>query len=536
MRERVVQSGTYLFLGKGLGIVVRIVGVFTVLYLVAPFEYGKFAAVAAILIYVTTVLQLGVDVHLIRREGEDSTRYYHVANSLLGLVGIGAATIMIAASPLLERLVGIEGLRRVAIPFFLGVPLFLLSIVPRARLERALEFKKVALIELSCQVIYYATAISLALAGMGVWALVIGWWTMVLAGYVLLSWHARLWPGFRWMGPALRDMLRFGLGYSSAVAALQLRLLVNPLVVAPILGAEAVAVIAVMQNLVETLSLPKEVLRRMSVSVLSKAQRYPARALSFISRGMVFLVVSLGFMYLAFAQTGHWVLPLVLRQEYLRILDIFPFVALGLLASHMFTAHIAALHVVRRNLTVTAFYLCYNGLLITWAWALVPSMGLLGYALAYWGAIPALPILHSAVARQIGVPRYAATCLWLPAFAFALLIGVPLPYLEFRLGWWAAFALLLPLLYSPARAQIAEMVAAFLDHLHLRRRLSDMPSRVPRRERGPTLHGLVSEGAWSAAGKASCPAAGPEPGRGQAPRQSRVAVDCAGKGSRCEPV
>lgn len=49
-----------------------------------------------------------------------------------------------------------------------------------ARLERALAYRRLALIELAAQMAFYLVALTLAYRGLGVWAPIGGWWVAEL--------------------------------------------------------------------------------------------------------------------------------------------------------------------------------------------------------------------------------------------------------------------------------------------------------------------------------------------------------------------
>ncbi len=74
-----------------------------------------------------------------------------IAAALAGLWGAGLAFLVL---PFIERWVRLEGFGPLALVMFAGLPVHLLSQVPQACLERALDFRSVALVELSIQIIF----------------------------------------------------------------------------------------------------------------------------------------------------------------------------------------------------------------------------------------------------------------------------------------------------------------------------------------------------------------------------------------------
>src|SRR5439155_21822008 len=68
--------------------------------------------------------------------------------------------------------------------------------VPLARLQRALDFRRCALVEGTQGLCYPMVTIPLAIAGAGVWALVVGWAGAsaagVVAGVTVCAWRSQL--------------------------------------------------------------------------------------------------------------------------------------------------------------------------------------------------------------------------------------------------------------------------------------------------------------------------------------------------------
>src|SRR5207249_3389135 len=95
-----------------------------------------------------------------------------------------------------------------------SVPFTLLAAPALASLERALNYKTVAIIEMFGQFLYYGIALVLAVAGAGVWAptaAYFSWQVWLLASTYVA---ARYRPSFVWRGRLVREMLGYGSSYS----------------------------------------------------------------------------------------------------------------------------------------------------------------------------------------------------------------------------------------------------------------------------------------------------------------------------------
>src|SRR5215212_185077 len=151
LRSRVLRGGFYLILRQGLGIIVSTVGLILLTRTIGPEAYGLFAAASGIYMYLFTLSGWGVNIYLVRHEGEPQLQDYHQAFSLLLLLGLAGAGLAILLLPLIQAWVHLEGFSPLAATLFAGLPVALLSKVPGARLERTLDYRRISTIELSAQ-------------------------------------------------------------------------------------------------------------------------------------------------------------------------------------------------------------------------------------------------------------------------------------------------------------------------------------------------------------------------------------------------
>lgn len=279
----------------------------------------------------------GIDVYLVRREEELQDQDYHQAFSLLLVLGLVGATLASLALPLVSRWVQLEGFSLVSVALFAGLPVNLLGLVPLARLERSIDYRRVAMVELSAQITYYLTALPLAYLALGPWAPVGGWWAQQLLTSGLLYWLTGYRPRLCWEPARVRAMLGYGLGYSASTWVYQLRLLVNPLVVGRYAGAEAVGYVALAIRVVETLSFAKWAGWRISIAALGRLQRDRERLVSALSEGMRLQVLAVGLPLIGFGLVAPWLMPPLFGSDWLPVLEIYPFIALGYLANSIFS-------------------------------------------------------------------------------------------------------------------------------------------------------------------------------------------------------
>src|SRR5215212_3530637 len=212
LRERVLRGGTYLILRQVLGLGLSLLGVLVITWLIGPTNYGLYAGATGFLLFLSSVAKMGIDIYLIRQENITDEVVYHQAFSFLLLSGLGFSSLGLLISPLVVY--WMEDARFLAPlqTLLLLLPIMVLPVPALARLERALDYQKVAGIDLVGQLLNFALALILAWRGFGVWALVAGYsllqvWT-VAASYSL----ARYRPHWFWSPELLRGMLGYGLG------------------------------------------------------------------------------------------------------------------------------------------------------------------------------------------------------------------------------------------------------------------------------------------------------------------------------------
>lgn len=454
LRTKVLRGGAYLVLRQGLGIAIGTFGIVLLTRALGPEAYGLYMAAFGINVFLISLSSWGVNIYLIRQEEEPQPRDYHQAFSLLLLfssAGTGSAILLL---PLLERWMQIEGFGPVAIAVFLLLPVTVLGMVPMARLERALNYRAVALIELSGQIILYAVSLPLAYRGLGPWAPVAGLWAKELFASSLLYWASAYWPRLHWEPARVRAMSGYGLGYSTSLLLSEAHYLVNPLIVGRYAGAEAVGYVALAMRIAEQLSFVTTAVSRIATAALARLQKDRARLAKAISEGLSLQVMVLGPILGGFGLVAPWIFPLVFGSSWLPVLEVYPFLALFFLFRAGVNLYVYSLYVLRKNWEVAAVFLVHLILLTVVALLLVPHLGLRGYGWAEMAAIPSYVLFLVWFQFYIGGARYAPAMVWFTAWAVALF--------SWQLGPWAWVSIAAPLLWSKTRTELLQAVAVVL--------------------------------------------------------------------------
>src|SRR5262249_12864460 len=139
--------------------------------LLAPADFGLVALASLFITFVGIFVEQGFGKALIQRPQLEKQ---HVDTAFWTALGVAVAltALTMAAAGLGERVVNLPGLAPVLRWLALGLVINALSSTPAALLERSFGFKTLAIRRLASTIAGAAAAVSVALAGGGVWSLV----------------------------------------------------------------------------------------------------------------------------------------------------------------------------------------------------------------------------------------------------------------------------------------------------------------------------------------------------------------------------
>ena len=420
LRGKVFHGGAALMARQLVSMGLSLIGLLVITRIIGPAAYGPYVAALGICVYAQNLGQAGIGVYLVRAAETPSPRTYDVASTLLlaaacilGL-GIEAGTGLITAW---IPMPGLPGLLRI---LAVSVVLQTLTVVAGAKLERALDFQRIAMLETGSQLLYYGTAVPLVFLHFGIGSLVAGYMLQQL--FLCLGFHiaARHRPRLTWDGQIARRMLSYTLSLAAADWTWQLRNLVNPVIVGHFLAPEAVGQIGLAVRMLELLSFTKTVAYRLSVAVLAKVQDQPAKLVQAVTDGMRLQTLSLGPVLIGFSWFGGIMLSLVFGKRWEPVMTVYPFLALSYLTNAQFNMHSSVLYVLRRNAAVSWFHIVHIVLFAGAAWLLVGRFGLIGYGYAEMVALLSYPVIHYSVKRIVGPPAYGISAFWWAALAVGL--------------------------------------------------------------------------------------------------------------------
>jgi O-antigen/teichoic acid export membrane protein len=303
--------------------------------------------------------------------------------------------------PLLKRWYANDEFAAPYLVMMLCVPLAGLAGIPVAKLERDLNFRSAASIELAGQVIALVVAAGLAWRGLSIWAPVTGMVAWQLFAFVAVCAAARFSPGLKLEKQVARCMLAFGFGYSASMRMWQVRSLVNPLLVGRFVGAEGVALVAFALRVAEGIGFLRTAAGRLAIAALARLQTDRSQLGKVLEKALELQVVILGPLLCTFALFGPWLVPRLMGTRWTGLLEVYPFVSIGVLLSSVFNLQASALFVVGEQWAVLRAYACHVGLLGLGTLLLLPRLGIVAYG---WDEIVACAgyiFIHSALWKVV---------------------------------------------------------------------------------------------------------------------------------------
>lgn len=441
LRQRAAVGTLYMALRRALGGALGFIGLIFLTRTVGPSAYGVFAAATGIIGYLSLLGQMGVQVYLIRAPQENLDALTHQAFSWLLSAGTALALLCGLILAVYQQVDPTSEFVLTALALAATIPIGLIGRVPGALLERRLEYKRTALVEVLAQLSFYAAGIPLAQLGYGVWALIGGQWAQLLITTFGLFWASQYRPRWLWRKPLLKDMLSYSFTQAVGGWLYELRNLGLGFVLLPLAGAEVVGYYALAQRLLQMLSVIKEAVSRVSVPVYAQIQDSVDKLLLAICRSAQAQVLGLGIACLGMALVGQWALPLLFgaRWDIPIAITIFGFLASEQILSAIFGAQAQALHVRRHNIVVVKiaalFILNFFTVATLMTLLLPPALKGIGYAAVYWLThLPNNWLYHRAMPKYIGRPYYRMSVTWALAISVALFAPVVSYWLLLALG------------------------------------------------------------------------------------------------------
>jgi O-antigen/teichoic acid export membrane protein len=455
LRKLILRGGGILYVRQVISIALNLLGILVITRVIGPEGYGAYAAANGIYLFVESLGEAGVEVYLIRQPGDIEENEYHVASFLLLAMALAGMIGLELSLGMISSWVNVAGVGPLLGVLALSLPMQLVTRAAAARLERTLDYRRITSIAVVSQLVNYVVAIPLALIGYGAWSLIFGSIIGLALYCVLVHVAARQVPRFAWDAQTARQILRYAFGFSTAQWVWQLRMLANPFIVGPLLGAAAVGQVAMAVRIADGLAFMRPIAWRLSVATLARVQDDPARLVKAVTEGTQLQTLMIAPLLLGFGWVAGWLLPHIFGSRWTPILEIYPFIALATITNTQFSLHASVLYVKQRNHDVAVFNLANVFIFAAGLVIFIPLAGLSGYGWAEMGALASYFLLHHFICRAVGHPSYKISAIWWAGTALGLFSS--------RLGSWTIvmpfIALIWPASLQRLRTILREVLA-----------------------------------------------------------------------------
>ncbi|MHB8910148.1 MAG: oligosaccharide flippase family protein [Syntrophales bacterium] len=210
--------------------------------LLAPQAFGVYAIVVFVVQFFSTFGDVGIGAALIQKKGdltrEELSSTFWLQQFLVWFVvcaAVLAAPLALRVYPSLPSY-GVWLIRVMAASFALTS----LKTIPAILIERRLDFRRIAIVDIAETVTFYGAALLLALDGFEVWSFIIAALLRSLAGTALIYFLSDWTPSAYFKPSLVKGLVRFGLPYQGNTVLGFIKDAVTPLFVGAYSGAAAV--------------------------------------------------------------------------------------------------------------------------------------------------------------------------------------------------------------------------------------------------------------------------------------------------------
>jgi len=205
-----LHSGMIFIAARGANIFVQLASTILLARILSPHDFGVVAMVVALIGFAPMLIDLGTAEASTQKaritEAEISTLFW-----LNVAISVGLTVLLIAGSGVIARFFGEPSLTEISLALSVTFVLTALSTQHSALLRRAMQFRRLAMIDISANLVGSAVSVAMALWGWGYWSLVAK--PIVTAALTAGgAWMTCRWvPGRPRLSADARELVGFGL-------------------------------------------------------------------------------------------------------------------------------------------------------------------------------------------------------------------------------------------------------------------------------------------------------------------------------------
>ena len=301
LRKRVLQGSVYLTIRNGVSMLLSLVGSLFITRIIGPENYGIFNAAVGIMNYLHSLVAVSITAYLVRGQSSNYIKQFHLAFWwLLGAGCVGAIVAsggVVVASAVSRRQ---DDFVPIALSLFVWLPAVMLCTVPQALLERNLNYRALAAVQITAQVSTYLVAIPMAQLGFGAWALAGGFWlgqAVQVVGYFVV---ARYRPRWYWNRADWKQMMHYSISRTLSVWLYNLRELAPSVILFPLAGERAMGYYALADRLMRTMGFLYTAIGGVAFAAFARIQEDKARLTKAIQETIQYKIIFLGVVFSIF--------------------------------------------------------------------------------------------------------------------------------------------------------------------------------------------------------------------------------------------
>jgi PST family polysaccharide transporter len=413
-----MRGAGYLLARQASGLLISAAGSLLLARFIGPGNYGIYASALAICVMLMRLTLVGLPLLLVSEARElDSSRIGHAVAASMSVSVAGMLVTTIAVFTI-DSWIPLGNFVPAFLAMMPGIIIGNLIIVATVLLERKLDYRRVALVEMTTQLTQIFVAVAIGYFVRSFWAPICGYWASLLLSFGMIVYYVR--DVFRpvWNIPAMARLVWSSLPFAANPWVSQLRELVNPIVVGATFGPSAVGIVALTLRLVTAIGAMREIVRRLSLSGMRRLIGEDALLRRFAENARDAQIFLVGLPLLAFS----FVLPMLeewgIGRSWNGVTNLYPLLAIAYLISTFSVLPVCALVILQQRKLMVANSAAQLLTLVAAAVVLTPRLGIGGYGIAEIVAAFASLIAVAGARRLIG--PLGAT---LPMIASAALVA-----------------------------------------------------------------------------------------------------------------
>lgn len=370
--------------------------------ILSPAELGTYAVVAIVVTIGSLIGDVGISGGLIQQRSDPTRRELAAAWTAQQLLALAMTAAVWAAAPLIADAAGLRSETATQIRV-LSLALLLLGVarLPFAMLTRVLRFTALARIEVAQVTGNYLTAVLLAIAGWGVWSLVMGALAQAAMGAVLLNLAWRQWPGATLDLHPTRRILSFATQFQLTSILAALREAVVPVLGGLAGGISAIGYLNFAWRNGQLATSFEEIAGRVALPAFSRLADEPDRVRRATTAAMTAAGLAVGAVQWWVIGVAPWLIPVVFGDKWTAAIVPLQLVCLGSLALTPTRLLRSVLQATGRAGAALRSAAVTLAILVTGFAALTAALGLPGAGLAYAVAAGIGLVVHSHASREL---------------------------------------------------------------------------------------------------------------------------------------